>query len=72
MPIVALAAEQVEALTRRAKLFSDNWKTGIVKLQAVVRLDLPRSLTWLRLLLVDGFLWHHTTHVRASSPAGTS
>jgi hypothetical protein len=50
MPIAALAAEQVEALTRRAKLLSDDWKSGIVKPQAVVRLDLPRSVTWLRLL----------------------
>jgi hypothetical protein len=48
-PIAALAAEQVEALTRRAASLAHRWNLGMVRPQAIVRLDIPRTVTWLRL-----------------------
>lgn len=49
-PIAALTAEQVEALTRRAAWLAHSWSLGVVRPQTIVRLDLPRSVTWLRLI----------------------
>lgn len=50
-PIAALSAEQVEALTRRAAWLGYRWSLGLIQPQAIAKLDIPRTVTWLRLVL---------------------
>jgi hypothetical protein len=50
-PISDLNAEELEALTRRAGWLAPNWSLEVVRPQVIVRLDVPRTVTWLRLIL---------------------
>ena len=62
----ALSGDQLEALTRRVALLAHKWNLGLVKPQAIVRLDLPRSVTWLR-LVTGRWLFVASYDARASS-----
>ncbi|EIW77106.1 hypothetical protein CONPUDRAFT_146190 [Coniophora puteana RWD-64-598 SS2] len=45
-----LTSEKVEAITCRAASLCDTWENHAVGTKSVWRLDLPRSVTWLRLV----------------------
>jgi hypothetical protein len=64
-PIESLDAYQIEAITIRVARLSRAWDSGELAPQCIVRMDLPRSVTWLRLLSARWLLV-------ASSDADTS
>lgn len=65
-PVTALSGEHFEALTRRLTVLTHQWNRGVVRPQSIIRLDLSRSVTWLR--LVSGrWLFIASSDARASS-----
>jgi hypothetical protein len=48
--IGSLNVAQVEALTLRAFRLARDWDRGIVQPRSLVRLDLPRCITWVRVV----------------------
>ena len=48
--IDSLDASQIEALTLRALHLAHDWARGIVQPRSIVHLDLPRCITWVRVV----------------------
>jgi hypothetical protein len=49
-PLATMTSHEVEILTRRIAQMDRDWDRGQVHPKSITRLDLPQSVTWLRLI----------------------